>query len=156
MSREPLVQTQIDFRLARHGAILLLLGMLEGFVIPSFHNRGAGDAAHLVGLIGGYGLIAVALLWPKLSLGRFWSGAGAWITATSLYLNWLGVVFLMLGSGPAAAGPSAVGSWALWSVAGGVVLKLAIVLSVLSVLIILFGLRTAAVRQQSGTNASAI
>jgi hypothetical protein len=145
------VQTQIDLRLARHGAILLLLGMLEGFVIRRFHNRGAGDAAHLVGLIGGYGLIAVALLWPKLRLGRFWSGAGAWITAASLYLNWLGVIFLVLGSGPAAAGPAAVGSWTPWSDAGAVVLKLAILLSVLSVLIILFGLRNPAAQRQAGT-----
>jgi hypothetical protein len=81
----------IDLRLARHGAILLLLGMLTGFVIVDFHNRGAGNAAHLTGLIGGYGLIALGLLWPKLNLGR-WSGAGAWITAASLYLNWLGLV----------------------------------------------------------------
>jgi hydroxylaminobenzene mutase len=86
------MRTPIDLRLARHGAILLLLGMLTGFVIVKFHNRGAGNAAHLTGLIGGYGLIALGLLWPKLNLGRFWSGAGAWITAVSLYLNWLGLV----------------------------------------------------------------
>jgi hypothetical protein len=28
-----------DLRLARHGAILLLLGMLTGFLIVDFHNR---------------------------------------------------------------------------------------------------------------------
>ena len=90
----------IDLRLARHGAILLLGGMLTGFVIGDFHNRGVGNAAHLTGLIGGYGLIALGLLWPKLNLGPFWSGAGAWITAASLYLNWLGLVLQGgLGSG---------------------------------------------------------
>src|ERR1700677_3667885 len=97
------MRTQIDLRLARHGAILLLLGMLTGFVIRALPNRGAGDTAHLVGLMGGYGLIAIGLLWPKLDLGRFWSAAGAWITAASLYLNWLGVVFLALGTGHNAA-----------------------------------------------------
>jgi membrane associated rhomboid family serine protease len=55
----------IDLRLARHGAILLFLGMLTGFVITDFHNRSAGNAAHLTGLIGGYGLIAIGLLWPN-------------------------------------------------------------------------------------------
>jgi len=33
----------------------------------------------LTGLIGGFGMIAVGLLWPKLNLGRFLSGAGAWM-----------------------------------------------------------------------------
>ena len=56
------MRTPIDLRLARHGAILLLLGMLTGFVIVNFHNQNLGNAAHLTGLIGGDGLIALALL----------------------------------------------------------------------------------------------
>jgi hypothetical protein len=32
-----LMRIPIDLRLARHGAILLLLGMLTGFVILNFH-----------------------------------------------------------------------------------------------------------------------
>ena len=132
----------IDLRLARHGAILLLLGMLTGFVIVNFHNRGVGNAAHLTGLIGGYGLIALGLLWPKLNLGRFWSGAGAWITAASLYLNWLGLVVQGgFGSGPKAPSSPRMGSTALWDHAGGIILTMAILLSLLSALIILIGLR---------------
>jgi hydroxylaminobenzene mutase len=134
------MRTQIDLRLARHGAILLLLGMLTGFVIRDLPNRGAGDTAHLAGLMGGYGLIAIGLLWPKLDLGRFWSAAGAWITATSLYLNWLGVVFLALGTGPNAAGSAMSGS-PFWSSAGGMVLKIAVLTSLISVLVVLIGLR---------------
>ena len=83
------MHTSIDIRMARHGAILLLLGMLTGFVIGSFHSRSTGNAAHLTGLIGGYGLIALGLLWPKLNLSRAWSLAGARITVASMYLNWL-------------------------------------------------------------------
>jgi hydroxylaminobenzene mutase len=136
------VRTQIDLRLARHGAILLLLGMLTGFVIHDFRNRGAGDTAHLAGLMGGYGLIAIGLLWPKLDLGHFWAGAGAWITAASLYLNWLGVLFLALGNGPNATADSSIpGSPAFWHAAGGIVLKAAVLLSLASVLIVLAGLR---------------
>jgi (hydroxyamino)benzene mutase len=136
------MRTPIDLRLARHGAILLLLGMLTGFVIVKFHNRGAGNAAHLTGLIGGYGLIALGLLWPKLNLGRFWSGAGAWITATSLYLNWLGLVLQGgFGSGPKATNSPLLGSPVLWDHAGGAVLLVAVILSLLSVLIVLIGLR---------------
>ena len=133
--------TPIDLRVARHGAILLFLGMLTGFVIVNFHNRGAGNAAHLTGLIGGYGLIALGLLWPKLNLGR-WSGAGAWVTAASLYLNWLGLVLQGgFGSGPKAPSSPRLGSTALWDHIGGFILTLAVLLSLLSGLIVLIGLR---------------
>lgn len=138
------MRSQIDLRLARHGAILLLLGMLEGFLIRNFHNVGAGRAAHLVGFLGGYGLIAIGLLWPRLNLTRFWSSTGAWITAGSLYLNWLGVVLIVLGSGPVAAGTVIPGSPAFWNDAAWIVLKLAILTSLLSVIIILIGLRNLA------------
>jgi hypothetical protein len=50
------MRTPIDPCRARHGAILLLLGMITGFVIVRFHNRGTANAAHLTGLIRGYGL----------------------------------------------------------------------------------------------------
>ncbi len=133
--------TPIDLRVARHGAILLFLGMLTGFVIVDFHNRNAGNAAHLTGLIGGYGLIALGLLWPKLNLGR-WSGAGAWITAASLYLNWLGLVLQGgFGSGPKAPSSPRLGPTVLWDRVGGIILTMAVLLSLLSGLIVLIGLR---------------
>jgi (hydroxyamino)benzene mutase len=133
--------TPIDLRVARHGAILLFLGLLTGFVIVDFHNRGVGNAAHLTGLIGGYGLIALGLLWPKLNLGR-WSATGAWITAASLYLNWLGLVLQGgFGSGPKAPGSPRLGSTALWDHIGGTILMLAVLLSLVSGLIVLIGLR---------------
>ena len=136
------MRAPIDLHLARHGAILLLLGMLTGFVIVGSHNRSLGNAAHLTGLIGGYGLIALGLLWPKLDLGRFWSGAGAWITAVSLYLNWLGLFFLAeFGSGPNATNAPHLGSTALWDRIGGTTLSAAVWLSLASVLVVLFGLR---------------
>jgi len=61
------MQTSIDLRLARHGVIVLLLGLLVGFAIPGFHNPHLGNVAHLIGLIGGFGTISLSLLWPKLS-----------------------------------------------------------------------------------------
>jgi hypothetical protein len=62
------------------------------------------------------------MLWPKLNLGRFWSGAGAWITAASLYLNWLGLVLQGgFGSGPKAPSSPRLGSTALWERAGGTI-----------------------------------
>ena len=136
------MRAPIDLRLARHGAILLLLGMLTGFVIFKFHDRKIGDAAHMTGLVGGYGLIALGLLWPKLNLGRFWSAAGAWITAASLYLNWLGLVFLAgTGGATTAANSQPAGSALLWARAGGITLQIAVILSLASVIVVLVGLR---------------
>ena len=121
------MQPVIDLRLARHGAIVLLLGLLTGFVILKLHDRGAGDAAHLVGLIGGFGMIALSALWPHLALNRAWSAAGVWSTALCMYANWFGCIFLAVGSGPADR-------------AARVLLFAAVWLSLLATLIILFGL----------------
>lgn len=125
------MQTSVDLRLARHGAIVLLLGLLIGFVITKFHNRGVGDVAHLVGLIGGFGMIALSALWPHLNLGRSLSTVGVWATVACMYLNWLGVVLL----------GGFLGSPLLWDRAGHVLLHLAVWLSLISTLIVLFGLR---------------
>jgi (hydroxyamino)benzene mutase len=135
------MRTPIDLRLARHGAILLLLAMLTGFVIGNVLDRGAGNAAHLTGLVGGYGLIALGLLWPRLKLGRVGSAAAAWITAGSLYLNGLGLVFKGLAGSPAAAASPVPGPPLIWGRAGSMVLALAVLLSLVSVIIILIGLR---------------
>lgn len=137
------MQTTIDLRVARHGVIVLLLGLLTGFVIGGFHNRRLGDVAHLVGLIGGFGLIALGLLWPRLNLGRVWSGAGAWMAASSMYLSWLGAfVRGALGSGPDPVSPSMLGSPLLWDRLGGLALSAGSLLSLAATLIVLFGLRS--------------
>ena len=137
------MQTSIDLRLARHGVIVLLLGLLIGFAIPGFHNPHLGNVAHLIGLIGGFGTISLSLLWPKLSLGRFWSGAAAWMTAVSMYLGWLGTSLQgAFGSGPNAP-KSIPGSLLLWDRAGGVALLIAALLSLFATLVVLMGLRAA-------------
>ena len=135
------MRTAIDLRLARHGAILLLLAMLTGFAIGNFLNRNAGNAAHLTGLLGGYGLIALGLLWPRLNLGRVGSAVAAWITAASLYLNWFGLVCKGLGNNPAAPSSQVLGSPLTWDRVGSVTLGLAVLLSLLSVIMVLIGLR---------------
>lgn len=139
------MQTSIDLRLARHGVIVLLLGLLTGFFIAGFHNRRIGDVAHLVGLIGGFGMVALGLLWPRLKLGRSWSVAGAWMTASSMYLSWLGAALRGgLGSGPDHVGSSVLGSSLLWDRVGGLALAAGAWLSLVATLIVLFGLRTSA------------
>ena len=123
----------LDLRIARHGVIVLLLGMLTGFFIGRFHSHTLGNAAHLTGLLGGYGLIAIGLLWPRLNLGRSWSAAGAWITIVSMYLNWAGLV--LQDAFGKAAGPLAH--------SGPLVLAIAVALSLASAGFLLAGFRVA-------------
>ncbi len=123
-----------DLRIARHGVVVLLLGMLTGFFIGRFHSHSLGNAAHLTGLVGGYGLITLGLLWPRLNLTPRWSPAGAWITIVSMYLNWAGLV---LQDAFGRAGNSLVRL-------GPIVLVAAIALSLVSVAITLAGLRVKA------------
>ncbi len=149
------MQMPIDLRLARHGVIVLLLGLLTGFVIGKFHNPHLGNAAHLTGLIGGFGMIALGLLWPKLNLGHFWSAAGAWMTAVSMYLNWVGLAFQgAFGSGPNVTSPP--GSSLLWDRAGGVVLTIAALLSLFATLVVLIGLRKLTALASSHPQESAV
>jgi (hydroxyamino)benzene mutase len=127
--KDVLMPTPIDLRLARHGVIVLLLGLLTGFGIPHLHSRQLGNAAHLVGLIGGFGIVTFGLLWPRLNLGRFWSTAGVWMTALSMYLSWLGLVLLgVFESGP-------------WGRAGQVAVALGGWLALFAAVVVLVGLR---------------
>lgn len=74
------------------GLLLFLVGLLTGFAIPVCRSPRLGLSAHLTGVQSGTFLIALGLLWPKLSLSSPWSGVlanGAW---ASLYAVWLSLV----------------------------------------------------------------
>jgi hypothetical protein len=96
-----IVQNTLLLRFARHGTLLLLAGLLTGFAMAKFHSHHLGNAAHVTGLIGGFGLIAVGWLWPRLRLGPRWAQLGAWAFIASMYLSWLGLTLkAALGSAP--------------------------------------------------------
>jgi hypothetical protein len=143
------MQETLFFRFARHGALLLLAGLFTGFGFGKFHNHHTGEAAHLTGLIGGFGLIAVGWVWPRLKLGRLWSELGAWTFILSMELNWLGLFLAaVLGSAPGTPAGSVGANAALWDVIGGRLLQAGVVLSVLGTLTLLVGLRPT--RQSGG------
>ena len=136
------VQDTLLLRFARHGTLLLLAGLLTGFGIGKFHSHHLGNAAHLTGLIGGFGLIAVGWLWPRLRLGPRWSQFGAWIFIISMHLSWLGLALkAALGSGPDAPLNSVGQSAGSWDAISGFILLFAALFSVASTLILLVGLR---------------
>jgi hydroxylaminobenzene mutase len=84
-------------RLARAGAILFLVGLLLGLVIPQFTVPRLALSAHLLALLQGMFLLLVGLLWPRLVLGGWLArlipwvalyGSVAPIVATGLAAAW--------------------------------------------------------------------
>lgn len=138
----PATQDTLLLRFARHGALLLLAGLLTGLGIGKFHSHQFGNAAHLAGLIGGFGLLAVAWLWPRLSLGPRWSQLGAWSFIFSMHLSWLGLILkAALGSAPDAPLNSVGQGATSWDAISGVILLVGAVLSLVGTIILLVGLR---------------
>jgi hydroxylaminobenzene mutase len=74
------------------GALLFLLGLLNGFGIPKFRSPRIGLSAHLAAIESGLGLIAFGLLLLHLRISVGWAsviGHTMWI---SLYVLWIGLV----------------------------------------------------------------
>lgn len=71
------------------GAALFLLGLLTGFVVPSFLNPRMGLASHLEGVMNGTFLIAVGAVWHRLSLSARQEFAAFWLLIYGTYANWI-------------------------------------------------------------------
>ena len=75
-------------RLLWHGALLFLLGLLTGFVIPLLENPRMGLSSHLEGVLNGLLLIALGFLWPKLELGARARTSLFALALYGTYANW--------------------------------------------------------------------
>ena len=74
------------------GVLLFLIGLLTGIAIPRCRSPRLGLSAHLTGVQSGTFLVALGLLWPRLSMSPTWSEAlanGSW---ASLYMVWLSLL----------------------------------------------------------------
>lgn len=74
-------------RLLFLGTLLFLLGLLIGLFIPLFQNPRMGLSAHLEGLMNGLFLIALSLIWNKLSLSNRSLTATYWLTIYGAFAN---------------------------------------------------------------------
>jgi hydroxylaminobenzene mutase len=63
-------------RLLRVGALLFLLGLLVGLVVPRFSVPRLGLSTHLLGITQGMFLLVGGLLWPRLKFTRSASRIG--------------------------------------------------------------------------------
>ena len=71
------------------GAMLFMLGLLIGFVIPGLTNPRMGVSAHLEGVMNGTFLLAVGLAWPRVTLGSRARALALWMLLYGTFANWL-------------------------------------------------------------------
>jgi hydroxylaminobenzene mutase len=77
-----------SFVLCFVGPALYLGALLNGLAIPKMTSPRLGFSAHLTGLQSGTFLIAVGLLWDRISISRSWSASLAYGLAVTLVLIW--------------------------------------------------------------------
>jgi len=75
-------------KLILFGAILFLIGLLQGALIPYFHNSRMALSAHLAAVQSGMALIIFGLIWGLLVLRGFWLKIAFYTNIASMYLVW--------------------------------------------------------------------
>ena len=78
----------IDRRLALHGVVLFILGLLTGIVSPILSNPRMGLTSHLEGVMNGTFLIALGAAWRYVELEPSPAGAAYWLALYGTYVNW--------------------------------------------------------------------
>lgn len=132
-------------RLLQAGVLLFLLGLLLGLAVPAFAVPRLGLTAHLLALTQGIFLIAIGLLWPRLTLTPLLSAIGCW---TAVYSCFASCAVAALGGTwragssmlPMAAGPARGSAIQEGIIAAGLVSSAAGLLAV--AVLLLWGLRS--------------
>ena len=75
--------------LAILGAVLVLLGLLTGFVSGQLANPRMGLASHLEGLMNGTLMLALAAAWPHVRLTQRAEKWALWLLVCGSLANWL-------------------------------------------------------------------
>lgn len=75
-------------RLLRLGVLLFLLGLFTGFAVPKLANPRMGLASHLEGLMNGLFLMAMGLIWPRLTLSTRLLQLTFWLAIFGTFANW--------------------------------------------------------------------
>jgi (hydroxyamino)benzene mutase len=76
-------------RVVRAGALLLLLSVLLGFIVPRFALPRVAVSAHLVGLLQGLLLLTTGQLWGRLRLSPSLSSAASALGIGGAYGAWV-------------------------------------------------------------------
>ncbi len=122
-----------------NGAILILLGLLSGFVTPAVTNPRMGLSAHVGGVLNGMLLIVLGLAWPHVRLPSRLKRAMTWLLLLSLYGIWgftlLGAVFGTSQAAPIAGEGFSGERWQEALVTGGLTVAAFAILAAILVLV---------------------
>ena len=122
-----------------NGAVLILLGLLSGFVTPAVTNPRMGLSAHVGGVLNGMLLIVLGLAWPHARLPSRLKRAMTWLLLLSLYGIWgftlLGAVFGTSQAAPIAGEGFSGERWQEALVTGGLTVAAFAILAAILVLV---------------------
>jgi hydroxylaminobenzene mutase len=82
------IRLDYDHKLIKYGALLFLIGLLTGFLIPGLENPRMGLSSHLEGVQNGMLLMIFGVIWPKLSLNSGMLKTGYILALFGAYANW--------------------------------------------------------------------
>ena len=83
--------SQASKQLVVAGAILFLLGLLQGAAVPYVLNPRMGLSAHLTAVQGGTAIMVAGAVWGWTRLSLQWDRIGRWATIAGMYGLWLGL-----------------------------------------------------------------
>ena len=72
-----------------HGVVLILLGLLTGLAVGALPNPRMGLSAHLEGVLNGFFLILLGLIWGEVRLSERASRAARALALYATYANWI-------------------------------------------------------------------
>ncbi len=134
--------SQASMELIVSGALLFLIGLLQGILIPTFKNSRMALSAHLTAVQCGTALLAFGVIWTLVALPLFWLTLAQLSLIASVYLIWCGITIAAV-TGASKALPIAGKGYAAgkpMEVAVTIIEGAGIVLSVASGLMVTFGL----------------
>lgn len=73
------------------GALLFLLGLLQGAVVQSFLNPRMALSAHLTAIQSGMAMMIVGALWTSADLRPTFSNVGRWTIVIGMFGLWAGL-----------------------------------------------------------------
>ncbi|QNQ10311.1 hypothetical protein [Sphingomonas alpina] len=71
------------------GAVLFLLGLLQGVAVHSFLNPRMALSAHLTAVQSGMAIMIAGLVWPTITLAPVLKGVAHWTLVTGMYGLWI-------------------------------------------------------------------
>ncbi len=73
------------------GAVLFLLGLFQGALIPSFHNPRMALSAHLAAVQSGMAMIIFGLIWNLVRISEKWLKVAFYTNFLGMYVVWIAI-----------------------------------------------------------------